>query len=241
MSQSFFPDMGTTYMFRLRVESTPGAGGLYSLKVWEAGQTEPADWNLSIQDDATDLPSGSFQLLAHHVDATYGDVTVMPLSNEPTYTLDVNTVGSGSVQLNPNQVSYNPGDTVELIAQPTPGWAFDSWSGDLTGSANPLEYTIQDDTTITATFTQDEYTLTVNTLGSGSVDITPKKESFSYGDVVTLTATPDFNWFFESWSGDHSGNENPLTLLIEQDIYIIITFDTIDQEISYLPLMINNP
>jgi len=47
------------------------------------------------------------------------------------------------------------------------------WSGDLTSSTNPDTLTMDGDKTVTATFTQDQYTLTVNTVGSGSVAKNP--------------------------------------------------------------------
>ena len=69
-----------------------------------------------------------------------------------TYTLGVNTVASGTVLVNPNKTSYNPGDTVQLTAQPAPGCVFDKWSGDLTGSANPATLVMDSDKLVTATF-----------------------------------------------------------------------------------------
>jgi hypothetical protein len=48
--------------------------------VWAATQPEPAGWQRVITEDATDLPSGSLLLLAHHVDATFGNVTVSPVT-----------------------------------------------------------------------------------------------------------------------------------------------------------------
>jgi hypothetical protein len=52
---------------------------------------------------------------------------------------------------------------------------------------------------------------------------------------VTLTPAPALTWFFEGWSGDWSGNEDPLILMIEQNTNIIATFD---QEIIFLPLIL---
>jgi regulation of enolase protein 1 (concanavalin A-like superfamily) len=72
---------GTTYTFKARVETTPGPGGsLYSLKIWEEGTGEPLDWDLTLQTGAEDHPNGSLLLLAHYVDATFGNVTITPLN-----------------------------------------------------------------------------------------------------------------------------------------------------------------
>jgi hypothetical protein len=72
-------DVGTRYNFKMRVETIPGQpGGLYSLKVWEHGQAQPSGWDLYAQDGSSDLQNGSLLLLAHRVDASFGDVTITP-------------------------------------------------------------------------------------------------------------------------------------------------------------------
>src|SRR3989337_905883 len=70
------------------------------------------------------------------------------------YTLTVNTVGSGSVALNPPGGVYNAGTQVTLPATPAAGWSFSGWSGDLTGSTNPATLTMNANKSVTATFTQ---------------------------------------------------------------------------------------
>jgi len=77
--QSLTLAFGVPYVFKARVETIPGLGGLYRFKVWEEGQPEPAGWNLQAQEDLTDPQSGSILLLTHHVDASFGTVTVTPL------------------------------------------------------------------------------------------------------------------------------------------------------------------
>ena len=69
-----------------------------------------------------------------------------------TYTLDVTVVGSGTVAKAPNQASYDPGSTVQLTATPGPNYHFASWSGDASGTVNPLTVVMDGNKSITATF-----------------------------------------------------------------------------------------
>jgi hypothetical protein len=88
---------------------------------------------------------------------------------EEPYTLSITTIGNGSVDLNETG-PYQYGEVVQLTAIPAIGWSFDHWSGDLSGSANPNTIILDTDKTVTATFTQDHYTLTVTVVGGGSVN-----------------------------------------------------------------------
>ncbi len=71
-------NFNTQYIFKMRVESIPGNGGLYMMKVWEAAGIEPVEWDLIGQEATTDPQEGSVLLVAHHVDARFGNVTVVP-------------------------------------------------------------------------------------------------------------------------------------------------------------------
>jgi hypothetical protein len=77
-------------------------------------------------------------LVAHHVDATFGNVNVRPLGPS-TYQLTVSTVGGGSVTTDPAQSQYDPGQVVSLTATPNAGWYFAGWSGDLSGTPIRLQ------------------------------------------------------------------------------------------------------
>ncbi len=68
------------YYFKMRVETVSGVGGLYKVKVWPVGQTEPSNWTLQGQQSLSDPQYGSVLLLSHHVDAEFGNVTVTQLA-----------------------------------------------------------------------------------------------------------------------------------------------------------------
>ncbi len=68
----------TPYMFKMRVETTPGSGGRYSMKIWEASNPEPLAWDLIGQEDPSDPQQGCLLLVAHHTDVLFGDVSVVP-------------------------------------------------------------------------------------------------------------------------------------------------------------------
>ena len=70
---------------------------------------------------------------------------------------------------------------------------------------------------------ENVYTLTVSTVGSGSVDLN-NTGPYHYGDVVELTAGPDLGWSFDHWSGDLIGSANPATLTITGDSTVVAHF-----------------
>ena len=73
-----------------------------------------------------------------------------------TYVLTVNTTGSGSVQLSPNQASYIAGTSVQLTATPVDyTWLFNGWSGDTTSTVNPITIVMNSAKTVTAHFGRD--------------------------------------------------------------------------------------
>jgi hypothetical protein len=67
--------------------------------------------------------------------------------------------------------------------------------------------------------------LTVNAVGTGSVNLNPPGGTYIEGTVVTLQAeSSDANWEFSSWSGDLSGNTNPESLTMDADKSVTATF-----------------
>ena len=67
--------------------------------------------------------------------------------------------------------------TVQLTAIPATGYHFTSWSGDLTGSTNPANVTMDRNKTITANFAINTYTLTTNAT-NGTVTKNPDQASY---------------------------------------------------------------
>jgi hypothetical protein len=80
---------GTTYLFKVRVETQSDGRSIYRMKVWRQVDPEPSIWDVEQWDragvgTAIDPTSGSLLLLAHHVDATFGNVTGHPFGVAPT-------------------------------------------------------------------------------------------------------------------------------------------------------------
>jgi len=71
------------------------------------------------------------------------------------FTLTTNTVGDGTILVDPLQPTYSCTDVVTLTALAMAGWDFAGWDGDLTGSANPEVLSMTADRSVTATFIQD--------------------------------------------------------------------------------------
>jgi hypothetical protein len=74
-------ELQVQYVFKMRVETVLGQGNRYSLKVWRAEDPEPAAWDLVAlaADIYPQVRQGGFLLVAHHVRASFGTVTMQPL------------------------------------------------------------------------------------------------------------------------------------------------------------------
>ena len=150
------------------------------------------------------------------------------------HTLTVNTVGSGNVTLNPPGGSYPFATMVELTANAASGWTFSGWSGDLDGSDNPETITMDSNKSVNATFTQNTYTLTVNTIGSGNVTLNPAGGSYLSGTAVELTANATPGWAFYNWTGDvgtlSDVNAASTFITMDEDYTITANFARIQQD-----------
>ena len=84
--------------------------------------------------------------------------------------------------------------------------------------------------TITATFSRIQYTLNVGVVGQGSVtkevtDPDKTSEEYNSGDVVRLTATPESEWVFNSWSGSSTATTNEIDVAIDGTKSVTATFE----------------
>ena len=147
--------------------------------------------------------------------------------------LTVTIVGNGTVAKNPNQTSFDIGDKVQLTAIPAVGWSFSRWSGAISSLVNPIDVTINKTTSVTATFTQIEYSLSASAVGNGSVVKSPNQASYHYGDIVQLTAIPAVGWSFSRWSGDLSGSISPANLTITGNMTVVATFTQIGYSLMF--------
>ena len=94
-----------------------------------------------------------------------------------------------------NTGNYADGTTATLLATPTPGYVFQEWTGDASGTTNPLELVMNSDKTLSATFAPD----TSDNDGDGFSN---------YDEVVTYSTDPN-NAASVPGDGDGDGLADP--------------------------------
>ena len=118
---------------------------------------------------------------------------------------------------------YVTGSTATLTATAAPGYAFSGWTGDASGTSNPLSVLMNSNKTIGATFTR-QYSLFASPLTNGTITGAASGGIYLTGTTATLTATPNPGYVFTGWTGDASGTANPLSVLMTSDKTIGATF-----------------
>jgi uncharacterized repeat protein (TIGR02543 family) len=150
------------------------------------------------------------------------DLGAFETGGTTSYSLVVIAV-NGSVQKNPNLVSYAPGTPVVLTAVPSPGYHFVGWSGSLTGTENPDTLLMDGNKSITATFALNQFTLSVSGV-NGSIARNPDLSLYDSGSVVQLSANPATGYHFTVWGGDLSGGLSPATIQMNGNRTVTASF-----------------
>ncbi|MBE0422862.1 MAG: DUF3494 domain-containing protein [Lutibacter sp.] len=207
------------------IGGTPGVAGFYNF-----GSTATVNANPAIGYNFVNWTENG--VIVPGATATYaftvtGDRTLQANYILKTYTLTVIAV-NGTVLKVPSQTTYNHGASVVLTPTAATGYEFTSWSGDATGTNNPLTVLMDGNKNITANFSPIGFTLNVTAV-NGTVTKNPDQLTYTNGDNVVLTATPDSGYEFTSWSGDATGTNNPLTVLMDGNKNITANFTAIVQ------------
>jgi len=157
-----------------------------------------------------------------------GEVIVVEYFN-----LTIDVVGHGTTVPAPGVHIYPNDVVVGLEAFPDAGWEFVDWSGDITTTDNPTDITMDSNKSVTATFTQIEYTITTSTngTGSGTLEVTPVGPYY-YNDEVTLWANANAGSMFTGWYEDLTGTTNPETLTITSNIEVTAEFTLIEYTLT---------
>ncbi|MCF6306606.1 MAG: T9SS type A sorting domain-containing protein [Flavobacteriaceae bacterium] len=153
------------------------------------------------------------------------------------HSLTVNVIGNGSVT--PNSGTYNYGTVLSLVPTADTGWQFDGWSGDASGTANPLSVIMDSDKVITATFSQIEYELTIMAVNGTAIPdigvLIGGVYTYNAGTTVEITATPASGYNFISFeitdsNGTTTDATNPLSITMNDHITVEAIFNLLGLE-----------
>ncbi|MHA8051417.1 InlB B-repeat-containing protein [Aquirufa sp. ROCK-SH2] len=120
------------------------------------------------------------------------------------------------------------GQSIELIAIPNSDYLFKNWSGALSGTQNPIKFTMDGDKKVIGNFEKKLYPLNVTINGEGVVkeEVVNISSNSIYpsGTLVKLTANPAENWYFFNWSGDTITIENSIQLMVRTPKQLVANF-----------------
>lgn len=198
--------------------------------------------------------SGTVGLGTATASAMFDDVLVRSLVAPPsTYALTVLKAGAGSgtVTSEPAGIDcgttcsaqFDAGAVVTLTATADAGSIFTGWSGTGCSGDGACVVTMDATKTVTATFELLVPTLSVSLAGNGNGSVTSDPAgidcgttcsvSFTYGAVVTLTATPAANSVFAGWEGACTGT-GECVVVMDSSKAVTATFTLSSQPLTVL-------
>ncbi len=144
-----------------------------------------------------------------------------------SFGLTINTIGSGSV----SQEKLDD-KTIRLTAEPDTNYKFINWSGDISGTQNPIEVTLDQNKSVTANFDVEDL-LEIHVSEGGSYE---KEIVSSDNGILTyeVRAIPASGYEFVSWMD--SENEyftQTITLDIENETVLSLDFADTSSPFTY--------
>lgn len=203
----------------------------------ERGVTEVSDTAVLYLDSVTASATANY---GYHFDQWSDGVTDNPrtsvVSADVVYTavfdynqysvaLMVDTAIHGTVS---GASDYNYLTSVLISATPAYGYHFTQWNDGVTD--NPRTLTLTQDTTFTAQFAKNVYSVTALTANSVMGAAAVSEPTAEYLDSLTLTAIANYGYHFTQWS---DGNiDNPRTVQVTADASYTAQFDNNQYTVS---------
>lgn len=148
-----------------------------------------------------------------------GNNTNWSFTDAPTsYTVTFTAGANGTISGTTPQTVSSGGTCTPVTALPATGFYFVNWTGTgfTTSRQNPLTVSnVTSDLTIIANFAAipaGHFIVSFVAGTNGEISGTPSQLVVSGGNTTPVTAVPNNGYQFSSWTGDHSGTENPLTI-----------------------------
>ena len=118
------------------------------------------------------------------------------------HSVSVQALGEGDISYTSQDI-YFWGDTIEISATPKEHWYFSHWEANtqIEDISSPsTQFTINQDSEIRAIFNKVQYQVDVNATPASFGTTTQPSHTYSYGDSVTLTASPGIGKKFNEWT-----------------------------------------
>ncbi|UFX82800.1 InlB B-repeat-containing protein [Candidatus Absconditicoccus praedator] len=174
------------------------------------------------------------------------------------YDLGVNIEGGGTVEIeiddsNEGIISESTNfndikalSDISLSAEPNSGYEFDGWEGDECGGGSDCDFSLSEDTSITAVFEEDgngnggapeEYELEVESGQGGEVNVEFGGDSYTVssgesdswdieeGTDISLQAEPNSGYEFDGWDGETCGGGTNCSFQLYSDTTEIAEFE----------------
>jgi uncharacterized repeat protein (TIGR02543 family) len=209
-----------------------------------SGTTEPIPDTYTYYGGArvtvTALPNSGFTFSGWSGDASGAEnpITIVMDSDKSLtanfareYSLTIIAEEGGTTQPAPGSHVYGEGSTAVVTAIPDTDYDFIGWTGDVPSgheTDNPVTISLDSDKSITAHFIRT-FQLIIGAAKGGTTDPEPGTYIYNSGREVTITAIPNENFEFKGWNIDASGIENPLTVTMDKDKYIVASFSKIGE------------
>ncbi|HUG65966.1 MAG TPA: hypothetical protein VMK83_12170 [Gaiellaceae bacterium] len=183
-------------------------------------------------------PASPFTVTANTtVTGNYGTQYQLSLATDPAAVDLSNIAGATDGSWHDAGSTVNLTATTPVAIDATSRYRFDDWSGDASGSTNPVGVTMNAPRSVTANYVT-QYLLTLETApssGIGSSDNpagSPASTDGFYdaGQVVSVTAEDPVTidagsrWRFEEWSGDANGTTNPVDVTMDAAKSVTATY-----------------
>jgi uncharacterized repeat protein (TIGR02543 family) len=142
------------------------------------------------------------------------------------YSLAVSVSGSGMTSPAAGTHTYAAGTSVQVTAIPASGAAFTGWSGDASGTSNPVTIAMNGNKSLAASFSAQSYSLDIAVSGNGTTSPAAGTHSYAAGASVQVTAAPASGAAFTGWSGAASGTSNPVTIAMNGNKSLTANFSS---------------